>query len=606
MYLKQLHVENNGPLVQLAFELPFAADGSPQPLVLVGANGSGKTNLQSIVADALFEAATRHYTNVVPGMTRFSHDWFRVGGGHVTTFGKAYQFSVLKFEHDSKTYWFQEKHGTLSPGDGMKAVGEALQAGVSWQVDAPMKQFTLDDPTAEKIFEAGAYVYFSSSRAEYPHWLNREVAPREFDISARFSKRLRKPIFVERSLHDFAQWILSVVSDGRIDVQAAFQVLSLAAMQAQGEQPQAFTMPAGVMTATQAQSALLTANEILRAVLDEPSAHFVWLGRHNPLKLGIAKAGQLALQGLESLSLGQATLLGVFGTLLRYGDDPQWNGALRASDITGICIVDEIDAHMHVDLQQRTLPKLIRMFPKVQFILSSHSPLFVLGMEREFGSDGVRFIDLPSGANIQAEAYSEFARAFDTLKQTKAFDAAIGEAASQGGKPIVFVEGETDPIYICAAAELLERQTVVTSVELKWIGAKNESGNAFFTGAGALDHTLRFLQANPSFVKRRIVLLYDNDKNKKDEQLGEIRVRAIPTNPENSKIKNGIENLLPESVLTDEMYLEKVTDHDNGTTVTRREPLKMKLCKHLCETKRDASDFAKFGLVLDLIESATK
>jgi recombinational DNA repair ATPase RecF len=97
MYLKQLHVENNGPLRRLTFELPFRNDGAPLPLILVGGNGSGKTNLLSIVADALFEAAANHYTNVVPGMTPVSHDWFRFVGNITTTHGAPNAFSVLKF-----------------------------------------------------------------------------------------------------------------------------------------------------------------------------------------------------------------------------------------------------------------------------------------------------------------------------------------------------------------------------------------------------------------------------------------------------------------------------------------------------------------------------
>lgn len=236
MYLKQLHVENNGPLQRLAIDFPFAGSGLPVPVVLVGANGSGKTNLQSIVADALFEAAAKHYTNVFVGMTQFSHDWFRVGGGSVTTSGKAHQFSVLRFDHEGKIIWFREKHGLLSSADAQAIVAQSLKAGIAWQPEGSSKEITLDDPTSEKMFESGAYVYFSSSRAEHPHWLNRDALPTEFDVTARFTKRLRKPIFVERSLHQFSQWLLSVMNDARTDVGSVFQMLSFVGANPTGQQ----------------------------------------------------------------------------------------------------------------------------------------------------------------------------------------------------------------------------------------------------------------------------------------------------------------------------------------------------------------------------------
>ncbi|EKD80864.1 MAG: hypothetical protein ACD_39C02122G0004 [uncultured bacterium] len=43
----------------------------------------------------------------------------------------------------------------------------------------------------------------------------------------------------------------------------------------------------------------------------------------------------------------------------------------------GIVLIDEIETHLHVDLQKEILPFLIDLFPNIQFIVSTHSP-FVL------------------------------------------------------------------------------------------------------------------------------------------------------------------------------------------------------------------------------------
>jgi len=49
----------------------------------------------------------------------------------------------------------------------------------------------------------------------------------------------------------------------------------------------------------------------------------------------------------------------------------------KAYDMEGIVLIDEIETHLHVELQKRVLPFLIAFFPKIQFIVTTHSP-FVL------------------------------------------------------------------------------------------------------------------------------------------------------------------------------------------------------------------------------------
>jgi predicted ATP-binding protein involved in virulence len=47
------------------------------------------------------------------------------------------------------------------------------------------------------------------------------------------------------------------------------------------------------------------------------------------------------------------------------------------SELTGIVCIDEIDSHLHVSLQRLILPFFAESFPKIQFIVTTHSP-FVL------------------------------------------------------------------------------------------------------------------------------------------------------------------------------------------------------------------------------------
>jgi len=50
---------------------------------------------------------------------------------------------------------------------------------------------------------------------------------------------------------------------------------------------------------------------------------------------------------------------------------------VKSYNLEGIVIIDEIETHLHVDLQKKILPFLTDFFPKIQFIVTTHSP-FVL------------------------------------------------------------------------------------------------------------------------------------------------------------------------------------------------------------------------------------
>lgn len=155
------------------------------------------------------------------------------------------------------------------------------------------------------------------------------------------------------------------------------------------------------------------------------------------------------------------------------------------------------------------------------------------------------------------------------------------------------------------AAELLGRTGIQEKVEFQWIGAKDpKSGQGFHTGKDALNSTLTVLRAKPELAKRHIVLLYDNDANKTDEDFFElIHVRSMPTNNENKIIEAGIENLLSQTAITPEVFDQKTTKKKNGSSTVTTTLNKMKLCVQLCDHKRDAADFQKFAAILDSIEA---
>ena len=82
---------------------------------------------------------------------------------------------------------------------------------------------------------------------------------------------------------------------------------------------------------------------------------------------------------IELVSQGTQSLLGWVGVLLERMYEMH-DKAKQPRDQPALVLIDEIDAHMHPSWQQAMVPLLTEVFPKVQFIGTTHSPLIVGGL----------------------------------------------------------------------------------------------------------------------------------------------------------------------------------------------------------------------------------
>lgn len=581
MYLKKAIIFNSGPIANLEVEPEFHPDGRPKPLVIVGANGSGKTEFLSIVTDGLIEVAAKHFIDVMPHENG-QRAYYRLLGGPTTRLASAFEASLLRFEHAEEVYTYKSKAGVV---DEVSAARLAALSPGGWNTVGGYRGVEGADGV-EKIFREGAYLEFPSDRAEIPHWKRTFPDNGEISFNPVFRDRLGKPIIVSRAISDLKPWILEVILDASID---AVQIIQLPTM----EQVRAATVPY-----IQNYWALNNLNSILRAILREPEARLVRLGRiANQRKIQVMRGDEVIMPSLDAFSAGQAILFAVFASIVRYGDYGQI--ARANNEIEGIVLIDEVDAHLHADLQHDALPALMRLFPKVQFIVSSHAPLFAIGLERAFGHDGFLMLDLPSGTKIDAERFSEFEKSFLYFQETKKFEAHVQDLVTGAGRPLVLCEGETDPIYLKAAAELLGMDLLAAGVDFDWVGQRSSTG-AVGGGKGSLNEAYKLLRNNPKFLRAFTALMFDADAGRLPEEHGLLIVRGMPENPDNAICAKGIENLLPESVFSDQFY--EVVEKRTADITTIRKLKKVELCKYLCEVERNPEHFSNFEAPLRELE----
>jgi predicted ATPase len=107
--------------------------------------------------------------------------------------------------------------------------------------------------------------------------------------------------------------------------------------------------------------------------------------------------------GLHEMSAGYEALLDIYMELLI-----RLAGADGIVDFeqSAIVLIDELETHLHVELQKRALPFLTRMFPHVQFIIATHSPFVITSVDNAVAFDLERAAELrsrgedPDGARL--------------------------------------------------------------------------------------------------------------------------------------------------------------------------------------------------------------
>lgn len=94
----------------------------------------------------------------------------------------------------------------------------------------------------------------------------------------------------------------------------------------------------------------------------------------------IHQAGRLPF-GFNELSDGYSSVIQIMsGILLRMEQNLLLKGTLSEYNLEGIVLIDELETHLHIELQRKILPFLTEFFPRIQFIISTHSPYILISV----------------------------------------------------------------------------------------------------------------------------------------------------------------------------------------------------------------------------------
>lgn len=521
MYINRIVSKNLGPINEIQLTFPFE-NNAPKPVVIVGENGTGKSTLISNIVDSFYEIAGTAYSNARKRTETEEYEFYKTISPIEIHVGEEYSYSYIKYEDASKEipsidYVF--KSGRIS-NEEFRQKCEDCSNQISWTDEDNFKSVTVSRKDAEKILSSNIICYFGPDRYEKPIWLGNQYYETtdygHITVRHRFAGKMELPILVNGMTSKTLQWLLDVIVDSRGDIEA----------DEQGSLRLENVSPNDIVT-------LGIARKNIEQIMSQIMGEEIYFGLNFRNEIGSRfniksrKDNSTIVPSLDSLSTGQSALFNMFATIVRYADTININNSINLSEISGIVVVDEIELHLHSVLQREVLPKLIALFPKVQFIITTHSPLFLLGMEEKFGEEGFEIYEMPRGLKINAERFSEFQKAYTYLTDTQHYERDIYDAIKESeDKMLVVTEGTTDWKHMKAAynklSHLPEYAELFTSLDFEFLEyepinnkksdtVKLEMGNCQLVSL--CENMAKIMQ------KRKMVFIADRDHENTNKKL---------------------------------------------------------------------------------------
>ncbi|ADY82780.1 hypothetical protein BDGL_002194 [Acinetobacter pittii PHEA-2] len=115
----------------------------------------------------------------------------------------------------------------------------------------------------------------------------------------------------------------------------------------------------------------------LKFILENPNIRISF--NHQSDQVLLVDSQKNSFFSFDSLSSGFKAIFNIYANLLMRAQIQN----LAPENLAGIAIIDEIDVHLHISLQKKVLPFLIKAFPKIQFIVSTHSPFVITSTDND-------------------------------------------------------------------------------------------------------------------------------------------------------------------------------------------------------------------------------
>ena len=517
MYIKQIIDVNMGPIARIDLKPSFNDNGNPKPVIIVGENGSGKSTFISNIVDSFYELAGKAFDDALhTSEIGASYDFYKVISGLQIRIGEKYLFSRIAFDNNVE-YLFVSGECSFEKFKEESGFNGKIQ---DWKSNENKKRIQgIDKSEIERLFSEQVFCYFGPERYEKPSWMGDtyyDDIETHLSVNPRINGKMNNQITSNKMGKDNFRWLLDLIVDSRTDLEKRGN--SLVSVHVQLDNLISMSL------------ARANVEKVMSSILGEDVYFGLNLRKAGGARFNIKrrKDNSIIAPTLDSLSTGQLALFNVFSTIIRYADNNDINKSIHLDQITGIVVIDEIELHLHSFHQKEILPQLIELFPRVQFFVTTHSPLFLLGMKDVFGEDGFDVFQMPVGNSIDVERFSEFSRAYLYFAETETHNKELKEAIDNSvtDKPLVITEGATDWKHLQAAYNNLSIKPEFKEIfehlnfeifKYEPANSPSPATNKVNMGNSALVAMCEAYSKMPQ--KRKMIFLADRDDEKTNKKL---------------------------------------------------------------------------------------
>lgn len=527
---------NRAPFEHL--ELDFKKNGIN---VLTAINGKGKTTILSHIVDAFYELARPNFENEFEGK---SNKYYRISSSIFNLNLSLPSFVYFVFNNDGDRWDYIDIRNECSEND--------YEANISIDNKIPYNEFSQELKVGKnvkkwcnsaqkdsviKLFNQNLLTFFPSYRYESPGYLSDTYSFKiEHKIESGYSGFLTNPLRVICQFKVLANWLLDVVLD---EVRQSQKLLSIGnqllplikknnanvnSIIEENEIPKDVLLKLISLSSYSQQEVLKNINQVISNLLSSKYPQRL-------LKVGVGDRAQggtrinivdasdetVVYPSIFNMSSGEKALVSIFVELLRQMD----NLRIKINDISGIVLIDEIDKNLHISIQHEILPKLLNMFPNVQFIVTSHSPFLIMGLAHD-AQERAHIIDLDNDGLVCELANNEQFKELCSLviSEDQVFANRYIDLKSKMktvNKPVVISEGKTDWKHFKAALNHFKELGEYTDLDVEILEYDFDFGDSKL-------HTL--LNQYKMFPHRyKVIGIFDcdEDNGKKIHKAGGIR-----------------------------------------------------------------------------------
>lgn len=411
MYITRVSIENYGAIEQLNIETQFDVNGNPKPLIITGQNGSGKTLLLTNIVDAMLEMKS-----IEEGNTK-SHQAYKKGDKkYIHTGSNEYKVEVQFKEKDHYIDYLD-----IVSRDGTKSMHradiQALDMPKEFLKTGCYKKINKDDHVIKKQILA----YFPTDRYYNPAWFGKDYESTKRTTSKlEINEDIDSKIIKGNLLESVEKWMLDVLLDKYLYEQVIEEKTYYFKNNDYNFEPKKINEIIGYKGKN---STILSIIANLLTIIYTNK-----YGRIEYARIGVSSKKERAISifvkkydepefeiasDFSCLSSGEIMVLALFVSIIKEYDAINESKTCNLYHIEGIVMIDEIDQNLHIKFAKEILPVLISSFPKIQFILTTHSPFFMLGMQQMMG-EKFAYINMPNGERLDVlRGYDEVSACYD-------------------------------------------------------------------------------------------------------------------------------------------------------------------------------------------------